>query len=148
LVNTRRQCYFDGERQLKFFQIYTKANCELECLTNSTMRYCNCSAFLNCTFNFIVTALSCQKSINDIIYPFRVTFSEIQVYFMENQFLINKRSERYGFIDFISNCGGLMGLFMGISLLSIAELLHYFVYFLWELCCKVCYQDNRVYSLK
>jgi amiloride-sensitive sodium channel len=42
---SRRQCYFDGERQLKFFQIYTKANCELECLTNSTMRYCNCSAF-------------------------------------------------------------------------------------------------------
>ncbi len=44
-VSTRRQCYFDGERQLKFFQIYTKANCELECLTNLTLRYCNCSAF-------------------------------------------------------------------------------------------------------
>jgi hypothetical protein len=62
--------------------------------------------------------------------------------------VVNKRSERFGFIDFISNCGGLMGLFMGISLLSIAELFHYFLYFLWELGCKVCYQDNRVYSLK
>ncbi len=42
---SRRQCYFDGERQLKFFQIYTKANCKLECLTNMTLRYCRCSAF-------------------------------------------------------------------------------------------------------
>jgi hypothetical protein len=41
----RRQCYFAGERQLKFFKIYTKSNCELECMTNLTLRYCNCSAF-------------------------------------------------------------------------------------------------------
>jgi hypothetical protein len=41
----RRQCYFAGERHLKFFKLYTKANCELECMTNLTLRYCNCSAF-------------------------------------------------------------------------------------------------------
>ncbi len=83
-----------------------------------------------------------------IIFLFRITFNEVQVYFKENQFLINKKTERFGFIDFISNCGGLMGLFMGISLLSIAEILHYFVYFLWELGCTFFRQDNRVYDLK
>jgi hypothetical protein len=77
---------------------------------------------------------------------FSTTIGGIQVYFKENQFVVNKRSERFGFIDFISNCGGLMGLFMGISLLSIAELLHYFVYFLWELGCTFFRQDNRVYD--
>jgi hypothetical protein len=41
----RRQCYFSRERELKFFKIYTKANCELECLANLTLRYCNCSLF-------------------------------------------------------------------------------------------------------
>ncbi len=33
----------------------------------------------------------------------------IYVIFKETQFMTLMRSERYGFIDFISNCGGLMG---------------------------------------
>lgn len=32
-----RQCYFEGERKLKFFKIYTQRNCEFECLS---MRLC------------------------------------------------------------------------------------------------------------
>lgn len=33
----RRQCYFNNERYLKFFKVYTQANCELECLANFTL---------------------------------------------------------------------------------------------------------------
>ncbi len=33
-----------------------------------------------------------------------------------------------------------------IFLLSTTEILHYFVYFLWELGGKFCHQDNRVYN--
>ena len=33
----RRQCYFNEERHLKFFKVYTQANCELECLANFTL---------------------------------------------------------------------------------------------------------------
>ena len=33
----RRQCYFNDERQLKFFKVYTQSNCELECLANFTL---------------------------------------------------------------------------------------------------------------
>lgn len=33
----RRQCYFNNERDLKFFKVYTQANCELECLAAFTI---------------------------------------------------------------------------------------------------------------
>lgn len=28
-----RKCYFDNERQLKYFNVYTRKNCEMECLS-------------------------------------------------------------------------------------------------------------------
>lgn len=41
----RRQCFFDSERQLRFFKIYTQQNCELECLSNFTKQECGCVKF-------------------------------------------------------------------------------------------------------
>lgn len=41
----RRQCYFAGERLLRFYKIYTQQNCEIECLANFTLEYCKCVAF-------------------------------------------------------------------------------------------------------
>lgn len=41
----RRQCYFDSERQLRFFKVYTQRNCELECLSNFTKELCSCVKF-------------------------------------------------------------------------------------------------------
>lgn len=41
----RRQCYFDSERKLKFFKVYTQRNCELECLSNFTQAQCGCVKF-------------------------------------------------------------------------------------------------------
>lgn len=38
----RRQCFFPSERYLKFFKVYTQRNCELECLTNHTLKVCGC----------------------------------------------------------------------------------------------------------
>ncbi|KAL7035082.1 hypothetical protein ACKWTF_008218 [Chironomus riparius] len=40
-----RGCYFEGEKQLKFFKTYTKALCEFECMTNYTLRKCGCVKF-------------------------------------------------------------------------------------------------------
>lgn len=40
---SHRKCYFDGEKQLKYFQIYTKKLCEVECNINQTLKHCNCS---------------------------------------------------------------------------------------------------------
>lgn len=41
----QRQCYFNSERQLQFFRIYTQNNCEVECLANFTLRECDCVKF-------------------------------------------------------------------------------------------------------
>lgn len=32
-INTRK-CYFEDERKLKYFKIYSQKNCELECLSH------------------------------------------------------------------------------------------------------------------
>jgi acid-sensing ion channel, other len=40
-----RSCYMDGERQLKFFKVYTKRNCEIECFSNSSLKACGCVSF-------------------------------------------------------------------------------------------------------
>ena len=41
----QRQCYFNNERYLKFFNVYTQKNCELECLANYTLQQCSCVKF-------------------------------------------------------------------------------------------------------
>lgn len=40
-----RQCYFNSERSLKFYRVYTKSNCEHECLANFTKDECGCVKF-------------------------------------------------------------------------------------------------------
>jgi len=40
-----RGCYFEGEKPLKFFKTYTKANCEYECMTNLVYSTCECVKF-------------------------------------------------------------------------------------------------------
>lgn len=41
----KRNCYFKDERSLKFFKIYSKSNCERECLTMVTYQKCSCVPF-------------------------------------------------------------------------------------------------------
>ncbi|KAG5668707.1 hypothetical protein PVAND_016636 [Polypedilum vanderplanki] len=40
-----RNCYLDDEYHLKFFKVYTKANCESECLTDFMITQCGCVEF-------------------------------------------------------------------------------------------------------
>lgn len=40
-----RNCLLPGEKKLKFFRIYTKANCEQECLSKATYEACGCVPF-------------------------------------------------------------------------------------------------------
>lgn len=41
----QRQCFYNSERQLRFFKIYTETNCEIECLSNFTKSECGCVKF-------------------------------------------------------------------------------------------------------
>ncbi|TMW52550.1 hypothetical protein DOY81_002375 [Sarcophaga bullata] len=184
----RRQCYFQHERDLRYFQIYTQNNCELECLSNFTMNRCGCVKFsmprsaeipvcgsrsLNCMniaedelsireFNQSIetskenyrgptscnclpacTSIAYEAEISQADYDHQLTMkmkqdaestdndlveskkSRLSIFFKEAQFLTSKRSELYGTTDFLANCGGLLGLFMGVSTLSIVEIIYF-----------------------
>lgn len=60
--------------------------------------------------------------------------ARLAIFFRENQFITSKRSELYGRTDFIANCGGLLGLFMGVSLLSIVEIIYHVTL---RMCCDL-----------
>lgn len=45
LTINERSCYLEHEKKLKFFQIYSQNNCEQECLSNYTLKLCNCVQF-------------------------------------------------------------------------------------------------------
>lgn len=40
-----RQCFFNTERQLNFFKLYSEDKCEIECLANYTLKMCDCVKF-------------------------------------------------------------------------------------------------------
>ncbi|XP_047022448.1 pickpocket protein 28-like [Helicoverpa zea] len=63
-----------------------------------------------------------------------INLSKIEMYFMKPRFLSMRRSELFGVTDFLANCGGLLGLFLGFSFLSLVEI----IYFLsLRLCCTL-----------
>ncbi|XP_075168272.1 pickpocket protein 28-like [Haematobia irritans] len=59
-------------------------------------------------------------------------WSQLLIYFKENQFITSKRSELYGITELLANFGGVFGLFMGFSILSIVELIYHFTLRLWS----------------
>ncbi|XP_052756948.1 pickpocket protein 28-like isoform X2 [Galleria mellonella] len=69
--------------------------------------------------------LEIPPEMNDMMY------SRVMIFFKEPQFITSRRSELYGQTDFLANCGGLLGLFMGFSILSVVEILYFFTLRLW-----------------
>lgn len=41
-VPQKRQCYFEGEKKLQLFKMYTRSNCQIECLAEFTRQKCKC----------------------------------------------------------------------------------------------------------
>ncbi|KAF2892978.1 hypothetical protein ILUMI_13195 [Ignelater luminosus] len=52
-------------------------------------------------------------------------WSRLQIFFKDMQFITSERNELYGNMDFLASCGGLLGLFIGFSFISIVEILYY-----------------------
>lgn len=44
-VFSRRQCFFNSDRKLRFFKVYNQNNCHVECITNYTFGKCGCIKF-------------------------------------------------------------------------------------------------------
>ncbi|KFB49418.1 AGAP011610-PA-like protein [Anopheles sinensis] len=177
----RRQCYYNHERYLKYFKVYTKSNCEIECLANYTIKMCGCAHFVyprtggericglgmsSCcnralsvleeldllqTKNVSVKLMNqcnCLPACNGVIYNTEtsqarfdwrklleqinpsfnsdeIELSYLSIHFKVPRFIPIKRSELFGVSDFLANCGGVLGLFMGVSILSIVEIIYY-----------------------
>ncbi|XP_070498133.1 pickpocket protein 28-like [Chironomus tepperi] len=175
-----RGCYFEGEKQLKFFKTYTKSHCEFECMTNYTLNVCGCVRFSMprssstpvCTIDNAECAndmmskwpdyerfndrfeatCGCLKTCNDLKYDVKFektstsdnvllifsmyNFSKgdavSRINFMFDDFEILEYEEyaAYSLHNFVADVGGLLGFFLGCSILSIIEI----VYFIIETC--------------
>ncbi|CAO1362063.1 unnamed protein product [Diamesa serratosioi] len=83
---------------------------------NLELRQCNCLPA--CTS----IQYDAEISQNVLHKPqYKYLKSSVNIYFKEEYFIAMHRSELYGWIDFIASCGGVVGLFMGFSILSVIE---------------------------
>ncbi|XP_073846602.1 pickpocket protein 28-like [Musca autumnalis] len=58
--------------------------------------------------------------------------SLVRIYFKDNEFITSRRSELYGVTELLANFGGVLGLFMGVSLLSVVEIIYHCSLRLWS----------------
>ncbi|XP_030040427.2 pickpocket protein 28 [Manduca sexta] len=205
----RRQCYFPNERYLRYFKVYTQANCQMECLANFTYARCGCVHFgmphatdmavcnagrmacikksqmelvtigiqsaidkkasdteaLNrarevseqCQCLLACTSIEYEAETSQADYDWEalyrankseipvdlanVSYSRVMIFFKEAQFITSRRSELYGQTDFLASCGGLLGLFMGFSFISLIELIYFLTL---RLCCVFFRRQNTL----
>ncbi|KAL7013816.1 hypothetical protein ACKWTF_015599 [Chironomus riparius] len=168
----KRNCYFEGEKTLKLFKIYTRKNCEMECLAdfylqtnetqcvpyyvlrNLTNPICSIDKYYYVTlrlFNFYqkdirfansiayVDTCGCLDTCNDIQYNIDVIETKlpgknkdfdnatmtITFRYKNDKFLPLVRRISFTIEDFLCQAGGLLGLYAGISALSVVELLYF-----------------------
>lgn len=48
--------------------------------------------------------------------------------FNDEEFVSTKRSELYNFTDFIASFGGILGVFLGVSTLSVVEIIYFLTF--------------------
>lgn len=89
--------------------------------------------------SFSFKSCDCLPSCNHIEYDYEViekkvrddesglnVSSSVWIGFGDDEYMAFKRHESYGAVTLLSNIGGLLGLFLGISVLSIIETLYFF----------------------
>ncbi|XP_068147801.1 pickpocket protein 28 [Drosophila tropicalis] len=175
----RRQCVFRNEQILLFYEIYTRRNCENECLAMYLFESCSCLPFdypkiyenasiclMRDTFcvkqaqrsamrpNWAKCRKLCLPSCFDLTYmassfPFplasrnfkmanplvgnmskvylRDNIAVMNVYYRESVYYGNMKNVYIGLTEFLSNIGGVMGLFMGFSVISLAEIFYFLI---------------------
>ena len=79
---------------------------------------------------------NCLPPCNSVSYNVDVRSADsdgktvVMVYFKESEFIALERQELFGDVNFWANCGGLVGLFIGFSIMSFVEILYY-LFFRW-----------------
>lgn len=83
--------------------------------------------------HFFVKTCNCLPTCNEIKYNSEVSkqqlsggnASELVIRYGEDHFYGSSRIIRYGLVDFLAHCGGLVSLFLGISIITIVEMVYY-----------------------
>jgi len=160
---SERDCYFEGEKSLKYFKKYSQKNCDIECRTNVTKKICGCvdieqpfekheelclnisrllESCVRTLQNYLHTSLnyspeqncSCLPLCNSISYNIKYYTKHetkgnetiINVRMNMDDIILYRRYQQFTLSDVISYVGGLLGLFAGISMLSIVEFIYFF----------------------
>ncbi|XP_054277184.1 pickpocket protein 28-like [Macrosteles quadrilineatus] len=169
----QRGCFFEDERFLKFFNIYTEKNCDLECEANISLSRCGCVPFyaprtkgipvcgplkqpcvlesISKLLDPLSTGCNCKPSCFEINYKIDVAYyprnwttattkgfkfegveqilennyAHLTVQYQTQKVTAMKRIAVFGLSDFIANIGGLLGLFLGFSFLSLFEIFYF-----------------------
>ncbi|KAI5730158.1 hypothetical protein M8J76_010655 [Diaphorina citri] len=72
---------------------------------------------------------------------FRKNMAVVHLFFTDTQFTGFVKSELFGFTEFLSNTGGLLGLFLGFSFLSAFEVIYFLTL---RLCCIIVRKHNNM----
>lgn len=165
----RRKCCFEDECSLKYFKLYTKNNCLMECYTIMMHERCQCVLYhlprgreqkiciledIPCILKNLKIKLNidkhceCLDDCNSLKYNVKTTYTEVTlsaskqekskqndtdfgfssylvIQFELSEFLAMNRVSTYSFVDFVSQIGGVFGLFMGISMISFVEIVYF-----------------------
>ncbi|XP_054286085.1 pickpocket protein 28-like [Macrosteles quadrilineatus] len=100
LTIDERDCAFLDEVQLEYFNFYTRSSCIVECFTKMSLQLC----------------LNNNTGSN---------IARVSVYYGIGQFNTIDRQKTSNIDITLSNCGGLLGLLLGFSLMSLYEVLYY-----------------------
>jgi acid-sensing ion channel, other len=166
----KRGCYFEGEKKLRFFKVYTRRNCEFECLADLLINHWT----VNCTQFFMArndstevcdhrqerfaqyityyalrnismgrTNCGCLDECDLIKYDMEIVAHTVEEYnetlgreqadidirlnfkFKDVDIVPLRRYLPFTFNDFLAQSGGMWGLFAGISMLSLVELIYF-----------------------
>jgi acid-sensing ion channel, other len=167
----KRGCYFEDERKLKFFNVYTKQNCEFECFSGAYFSS-ECKPFYLPRVNESIVCdyrreyyvqykkfffdhdqfdelskCNCLDACNSVKYKVQVfekkrsgfrkikwiasiklasTDSTINFRMKDVDVIPMIRYQPLTFIEFLAQSGGMMGLFAGITALSVIETFYFF----------------------
>ncbi|KAI5635502.1 amiloride-sensitive sodium channel domain-containing protein [Phthorimaea operculella] len=145
----KRLCFFSSEKTLLFFRTYTIRNCEMECESRQMLDICKCVLYYmptnerqceeclaSCTEISFDERMSSGPLLKPLVKEMANRTGRSTEYFVENMLVVHFYFEDgkfqrftkgviFGLTEFLSNTGGLLGLCMGFSMMSLIELLYY-----------------------
>ncbi|KAI8037605.1 hypothetical protein M5D96_009766 [Drosophila gunungcola] len=134
-----RQCLFKNEKELIYYRIYTRLNCENECVAAYLWVKCRQQCLPSCfDLNYLASGFAFPLASNNfqlanaLVEGINKSYlseniAVINVYFRESVYHGNTKNAYVGLTEFLSNVGGVMGLFMGFSVISLAEILYFLI---------------------